>query len=125
MMKDQSRYTFEGVGIDTLIVSAFLLISLIVFGTLKENSDMNAGGMYGLFIVPAIPIIYMSVAMTYLIQSVVTGVWKIIAYLSPLSLGIISFWLNSGNALILWFVILCTIILIAIISGIRKLRDLN
>lgn len=49
------------VAVDSCILVGINLLGLLIFDTVQESGDANAGSMYGLFIIPLIPLIIVSV----------------------------------------------------------------
>ena len=68
-----------------IILTLCLITSLLVFGYLSENGDMNAGGMYLVVLfIPCLIAILATVTLTELTQKLIKP--KIYSYLTPLLL---------------------------------------
>ena len=49
--------------VDCVILIVIISLCLVIYGTYEEHGDSNAGSMYGLFIIPAIPLIIISLGL--------------------------------------------------------------
>ena len=95
--------------IDFLILSFIITICLLIFGNFKENGDINAGSMYGLFIIPLIPIIVIALGMIQIAKNSLAHKINWLGHLTPLSFLILIFWLSNFQTQILFSTLILTI----------------
>jgi hypothetical protein len=67
---------------------------LVIIGNYKEHGDSNAGSMYGLYILPAIPIIIVALGLITASNIYLKSSRRWLSVLTPLVLMVSAFWLD-------------------------------
>lgn len=101
--------TLNGIAIDSIILIVITLIGLVVFGTVHEHGDQNAGSMYGFWILPAIPIILISLGLIAASKFCLHPRMKWLNSVVPLVLLVCGLWLNQTEMKILLTILLIII----------------
>lgn len=91
--------------IDCSILVPFFILGLLIFGSLNENGDSNAGSMYGLFILPIIPVILLALTIIQITRVYFKTVPISATCLTPVVLLLIGIGLSSIEFYILLSVI--------------------
>lgn len=91
--------------IDCLILTPLFILGLLIFGNIKENGDINAGSMYGVYIIPIIPIILVALVLIQIIRFQFKSISAWVSCLSPITLLILTVWLDTTTLYLLLLVI--------------------
>ena len=90
---------------DTLLVACVIIIGLIAYGTIKEHGDQNAGGMYGLFIIPLIPVVLIAFGIIQISKKYLSLKTSWLSSFMPLIFLVLTTWLKTNEAYILTVVL--------------------
>lgn len=99
--------------IDSCLLIGITLLGLLIFGTIHEHGDTNAGSMYGLFIIPLTPLIIVSMVMVELAKRYFNFYW--VGSLMPLFLSVFGIWLDHNRVPIF----IATIVLVVLYSVLK------
>jgi hypothetical protein len=122
MTKAEVHTTLNKISVDCIILIGLLLPMLVIIGNYKEHGDSNAGSMYGLYILPAIPIIIVALGLITTSNIYLKSSRKWLSILTPLILMISAFWLDHHEIKFL-MTILVTIIVYSIIKRVLIKRS--
>lgn len=103
---------------DSCILICINLLGLLIFGTVQESGDTNAGSMYGLFIIPLIPLIIVSVGIIELAKRYCNFSHRV-SSLVPLCLVIFGIWLDQKR-LTLFIAAICLVVLYSVLKPVLK-----
>ena len=106
---------------DTLIVTFIVGFGLIVYGTYKESGDQNAGSMYGLYIIPLVPVILIALGIIQVSKKYLSFKMTWLALLSPVILLVLIAWLNDFEAHVLTLVLLFIVVFSFMKAVLRQL----
>lgn len=109
--------------IDCLTLISLMLLILIIFGIYKEHGDSNAGSMYGLYILPAIPLIIISLSLITASKNWFKHQNGWLGSLTPLIFFLPVIWLNLIPVEILVTILMTIIIYTPFKSIVKKLFD--
>ncbi|NEU06834.1 hypothetical protein GZH53_00780 [Flavihumibacter sp. R14] len=110
-MTNSTHDSFNRIAIDSTILFGVGLVTLISLGTFLENGDINAGSMYGLFILPLLPLIIVSLGLIELSKGWLSGSKRWVAPFAPLILVLGCPWLEPFNAYLLVGTVISIILL--------------
>lgn len=111
--------TLNGIAIDTIILTVINLFSLIIFGTVQEHGDQNAGSMYGFYIIPVIPVILLALGLIQASQFYLKPKMAWLTSLTPMVFILFGFWLDATDIKIL-ITVLAIIIIYSLLKGVLK-----
>jgi hypothetical protein len=115
MTNSEFNTTLNGIAVDSMILTVIILIGLVIFGTVHEHGDLNSGGMYGLYILPAIPVILVSLGLIAASKFYLKPRMTWLHCITPLVLLVCGLWLNQTDIIIL-LTILSLIIVYSLIK---------
>jgi hypothetical protein len=124
MTKADIHTTLNKITIDCIILVGLLLPMLVIIGNYKEHGDSNAGSMYGLYILPAIPIIIVALGLITASNIYLKSTRRWLSILTPLVLMVSAFWLDHHEVEFL-MTVLVTIIVYNIIKRVLIKRSPN
>jgi hypothetical protein len=122
MTKADVHTTLNKITIDCIILIGLLLPMLVIIGNYKEHGDSNAGSMYGLYILPAIPIIIVALGLITASNIYLKSSRRWLSILTPLVLMVSAFWLDHHEIKFL-MTVLVTIIVYSIIKRVLIKRS--
>jgi len=106
---------------DSLIVTFIVGFGLIVYGTYKESGDQNAGSMYGLYIIPLVPVILIAEGIIQVSKKYLSLKMTWLGLLSPVILLVLIAWLNDFEAHVLTLVLLFIVVFSFMKTLLRRL----
>ena len=101
MTNSEFDRTLNGIAVDSMILTVVTLIGLVIFGTVHEHGDLNSGGMYGFYILPAIPVILVSLGLIAASKFYLKLRRTWLHYMAPSVLLVCGLWLNQTDIKIL------------------------
>jgi hypothetical protein len=122
MTKADVHRTLNKITIDCIILIGLLLPMLVIIGNYKEHGDSNAGSMYGLYILPAIPIIIVALGLITASNIYLKSSRRWLSILTPFVLMVSAFWLDHHEIKFL-MTVLVTIIVYSIIKRVLIKRS--
>jgi hypothetical protein len=122
MTKADVHTTLNKITIDCIILIGLLLPMLVIIGNYKEHGDSNAGSMYGIYILPAIPIIIVALGLITASNIYLKSSRRWLSILTPLVLMVSAFWLDHHEIKFL-ITVLVTIIVYSIIKRVLIKRS--
>ncbi|WP_237487859.1 hypothetical protein, partial [Hufsiella arboris] len=111
--------TLNSIVIHCIILCFLLFVGLIIIGINIAYGGSNSGGMYGLYVLPLIPIVLLALAFVKLGERVTNSNWQWAVSFIPSILLVALIWLDAFGS----YVFAGTIALIITYTLIRRLVD--